>query len=552
MFRIINRTVSSAAQIALAGGLVLAGCGLARAQSGPNAASAVDTATDSAATVTDAAATPALSDAAASSADASPAADTQDSGGIAGPGQTPPASGSKAGQIKKPGQPRAVAGQTTPPAGVNATPGVSTQPLTYHTGDIAARTGSPSTSEKFEEALPRWLRFTGEFRDRVEGYENLNFKPNSSDLYDLYRLHIGMLIQPVAWMRFFIEGSDERVFEKSPAIPPYQDSLEIKKAYVEFGETEGTGFGLRAGRQELYFGNGRLIGNSWWSNVSRSFDGVRGSYEHDGYRVDAFIASVVIARDGVVNHHNQGNNLSGLYGTFKNKLVKNSQFEPYGFWHVQNGAALKTSGLGHLDEWTWGFRFLGLLPANFDYRTEMDVQRGSLGPAHISAWSGHWVFGNTLPVFLKPRPFVEYNYVSGDPNHSNANETQTFDPIYPSTHDKLGLADQIGWRNIRDLRAGLDLRPAKKWATNVSYHDFWLANAHDALYPTRGSVVAKDYTGNSGTHVGEEFDAQVIYKPTLQTQFGAGIGHLMPGRFLDSTTKGLSYTYPYFLIDYVF
>jgi hypothetical protein len=448
--------------------------------------------------------------------------------------------------------PRPEAGPATPPVGIPLTPGVATVPLPYRPGDGSRLTGTPSESEKLNGYLPRWIKFEGELRDRVEGYENLSFKPNNSDLYDLYRLHLGMLLSPVSWVRAYIETSDERVFERSPAIPPYQNTWDIKKAYVEFGDPEGSGFGLRVGRQELYFGNGRFIGNSWWSNVSRSFDAVKGSYENNGYRVDLFIASVVISRDGVIDHHNQGNNLSGAYGTLKNKFIPHSQIEPFTFWHVQQGASMKGGGLGHLDEWTYGVRWLGALPDNFDYRTEMAIQRGTLGPATIKAWTGHWTVGNSLPLLFKPRPFMEYNYASGDPNPKNLYETQTFDPIYPSTHDKLGLADQIGWRNIRDLRAGLDLHPAKKWATNVSYHDFWLANAHDSLYPTRGSVVAKDPAGTDGTHIGEEFDTQVIYKPTVQTQIGAGIGHLMDGKFLKETTKGKDYTIPYFLVDYVF
>ncbi len=454
--------------------------------------------------------------------------------------------------IGEPGQPKAVAGPSKPPGNVPRTAGVTTGPLPYRTGQIEGTTGQASLSEKFNESLPRWLRFTGELRDRVEGYQNLGFKPNSSDLYDLTRVRIGMLIQPVSFIRFFIAGQDTRVFDRNPRIPPYQNTFDINQAYLELGRTETSGFGLRVGRQELFFGNGRLIGNSWWSNVSRSFDAVRGSYQQGAYRVDAFASSVVIARDGVIDHHNQGNNLHGIYGTIKNKLGTNSQFEPYTFWHVQNGATLKTGKQGHLDQWTYGFRLLGELPDHFDYRTEMAIQRGHLGPASIKAWTGHWVLGNTIPVAWAPRPFVEFDYASGDPNSKNTSTTETFDPIYPSTHDKLGLADQIGWRNIKDLRGGLDFHPIRKWDMNVSGHDFWLANAHDSLYPTRGSVVAKDLSGKSGTHVGEEVDFQAIYKPTLQIQLGAGIGHLFAGEFLNKTTKGKDYTLPYFLVDYVF
>ncbi len=466
-----------------------------------------------------------------------------------GPGSS---AGGNAPQIGEPGQPKAVAGPTKPPGDIPRTAGVTTGPLPYRTGQIATATGHPSLSEQFNETLPRWLRFTGEIRDRVEGYQNASFKPNSSDLYDLYRLRVGVLLQPTNWLRLFAATQDTRVFERSPKIPPYQNTWDINQAYVELGRTETSGFGLRAGRQELFFGNGRLIGNSWWSNVSRNFDAVRGSYQHGDYRVDAFASSVVIARDGVIDHHNQGNNLHGIYGTVKNKLGHNSQFEPYTFWHVQNGAALKTGKTGHLDQWTYGFRQLGELPDNFDYRTEMAIQRGHLGAASIKAWTGHWLIGNTIPTVWSPRPFLEFNYASGDPSPKNTATTETFDPIYPSSHDKLGLADQIGWRNIKDLRLGLDAHPTSKWALNLSGHDFWLANAHDSLYPTRGSVVAKDPTGNSGTHIGEEVDFQMIYKPTLQMQFGAGIGHLFAGDFLSKTTKGRDYTLPYFLANYVF
>ena len=454
--------------------------------------------------------------------------------------------------IGEPGQPKAVAGTSKPPGNIPRTAGVTTAGLPYRTGQIASTTGQASLSEKFNESLPQWLRFTGEIRDRVEGYQNLGFKPNSSDLYDLLRMRFGMLLQPASFVRFFISTQDSRDFEKSPHVPPYQNTWDINQAYIELGRTETSGFGLRVGRQELYFGNGRLIGNSWWSNVSRTFDAVRGSYQQGDYRVDAFASSVVIARDGVIDHHNQGNNLHGIYGTIKNKIGAKSQFEPFTFWHVQNGATLKTGKQGHLDQWTYGFRLLGELPDNFDYRTEMAIQRGHLGPADIKAWAGHWVIGNTIPVAWAPRPFVEFNYASGDSNSKNLSTTGTFDSIYPSTHDKDGIADQVGWRNIKDLRLGLDAHPVRKWELNISGHDYWLANAHDALYPTRGSVVAKDLTGNSGTHVGEEFDFQVLYKPSLQIQIGAGIGHLFAGEFLDKTTKGKDYTLPYFIADYVF
>jgi hypothetical protein len=31
--------------------------------------------------------------------------------------------------------------------------------------------------------------------------------------------------------------------------------------------------------------------------------------------------------------------------------------------------------------------------------------------------------------------------------------------LYPTGRDKLGLADQVGWKNIRDLRSLVELPP---------------------------------------------------------------------------------------------
>ena len=430
-------------------------------------------------------------------------------------------------------------------------------PLPLTTGDTGyssnPQSGGPpfaSVSERFNESLPQWLRFSGELRERFEGYSGGGFKPNSTDDYDLHRLRLGILIAPLSWLKFFGQMQDARVWGRSPALPPYQNTWDIRQAYVEIGE-EGTGFALRAGRQDLNFGNGRLIGQSWWTNVSRSFDGFRGSYQRGNIRVDAFATSVVIVRDGVIDHHDWGNNLHGIYGSFRD-LIPDSIFEPYTLWRLQQGFSNANVKPGHLDEHTYGFRWVGRVFRNADYRTEMAIQRGMLGNDQIEAWTGHWVGGYTLSEAAgSPRMFVEYDYASGD-KRAGDRTTQTFDPIYPSTHDKLGLADQFGWRNIQDARLGAEFKFGRKWSMATSFHDFWLANAHDALYPTRGSIVGFSPNGTAGTHVGEELDAQAIYQPTRQTQIGFGYGHIFTAEFLNKATKGKDYNYPYTLFEYVF
>ncbi len=430
---------------------------------------------------------------------------------------------------------------------------ISTVPLSYPklTGIWAQGPHSPSLSEKFNEMLPHWLQFDGEFRERFEGYSGGSFKPHSTNDYDLQRIRLGMEIKPTNWVKFYIQMQDARVFGITPALPPYQNATDIRQAYVQFGSPEGNGFSLQGGRFDMSYGNNRLIGDSWWTNVSRSFDGVRGAYQQGRFRVDMFATSVVIVRNGVIDHHLEGNNLYGVYAT-AHDVIPHATFDVYQFWNLRPSYSVQNLKSGHLDEWTTGFRWVGALPYNLDYRTEMAYQLGTLYVDKIRAWMGHWVLGYSFKdLRVRPRFFVEYDYGSGS-NNVKSGTDGTFDPIYPSTHDKLGLADQIGWKNIKDLRFGQEFRLARKWKLATSVHDFWLANAHDALYPTRGSVVASDPTGKSGTHVGEEMDAQLIYTPTRQTQIGAGYGRIFTGEFLKKTTKGVDYNYPYILMEYVF
>ena len=91
-----------------------------------------------------------------------------------------------------------------------------------------------------------------------------------------------------------------------------QNTMDVRLAYLQLGNLEANGFVLQGGRIDMNYGNNRLVGSSWWTNVSRSYDGVRAIYQQGRLRVDTFATSVVIVRDGVVEHHLQGNNLDGL------------------------------------------------------------------------------------------------------------------------------------------------------------------------------------------------------------------------------------------------
>jgi hypothetical protein len=114
------------------------------------------------------------------------------------------------------------------------------------------------------------------------------------------------------------------------------------------------------------------------------------------------------------------------------------------------------------------------------------------------------------------------------------------------------LADQVGWKNIHHVRGGLELKPTAKLSASTSYHSWWLANTHDALYGVSGAIVAKAADGSAGRHVGQEVDVQATYPLAPQIQIAPGYSHIFPGTFLNRATPGKAYNLGYLMVTYQF
>lgn len=162
------------------------------------------------------------------------------------------------------------------------------------------------------------------------------------------------------------------------------------------------------------------------------------------------------------------------------------------------------------------------------------------------------VVGKTLiNTRFQPRFSVEYNYASGDHNPKDGTHG-TFDQLYPTAHDKYGLADQVGWKNISNARAGVDTKLTKKWGLEERYDAWWLADPHDALYSAASTVIVRNPAGTAGRFVGQEIDSVLAYNFSKYLQVSGGYGHIFPGTFLNHTTPGESYNFPYLSTTQVF
>jgi hypothetical protein len=398
--------------------------------------------------------------------------------------------------------------------------------------------------------LPRWISFAGDERLRLEGFTGGGFQLDNNDLYLLNRLRFSIILRPATWWKIVGQTQDARVWGDSqmPHGPPHQDSWDLRQAYAELGDPDKNPVALRVGRQEISLGGERLIGVSQWQNVGRTFDAARLLLRYRKLSLTALAASVVVLRDGQVGSADAGNNLHGLYGSIAD-WIPNSTLEPYFMWRLQPNIRSELGSPGRLDMKVSGARWLGKVRA-LDYNTSIVIERGNAAADTVNAWAGHWLLAYSFPhVAGSPRLVAEYNYASGDGNPRDG-RVNTFQLLYPTAHDRHGLADQVGWRNIRHLRGTVEMKPRPKWTLTPSYSAFWLANTRDALYNSQGNVVvARVADGSAGRWVGQELDVAAQYSLLRGAQVGAGFAHIFPGTFLKRATPGHAYNYPYLQIS---
>jgi hypothetical protein len=409
----------------------------------------------------------------------------------------------------------------------------------------------PPFPNRANSVMPSWLRVRGEFRERVEGFDNSGFTADRDDAYALSRVRLNATITASKSLSFQANVQDARVANKEvgPTTAPFRGPFDLRTAFADIGDAKAP-IGARLGRQELAFGEQRLLGHLAWVNTGRTWDAARAILRVKSWQADVFGASLVRSLPDEFDKSGNGNRLAGVYASSA-KVIPQAALEPYVFWRRDVNLRSELTTVGNLSQTTMGMRVAGKLPARLDYGVEMVMQRGSLAADSVSAWAGHWQIRESLPGAGAVKLTSEYNFATGDDNPTDGRR-QTFDQLYPTGHDKLGLADQVGWRNVHHLREGFEFSPIKATPISLNYHSWWLAEKTDALYAASGALLARVPGGAADSHVGQELDVQVSRALTPQIQLAAGYAHMFTGAFLEQATPGASYSAPYVMVTYVF
>ena len=443
-------------------------------------------------------------------------------------------------------------------------------------GPLAMSTAPPAPTRKSDSNfLSCWdgklvldleERIRGEVRENNRDFDAAAHDDND-DSWLLNRFRIGLAFKPVSWLKIYGQTQDSReAFSDRANIPGVRgaegdDIFDLRQAYIAVGDLKKFPLLLTVGRQAVSYGDNRLVADSRWGNFGRTFDAVRLRFEEPQYWIEGFAMRPVQIERHEFDASDSEDNFFGGY--FSTDLVPKQTSDFYVFYRDKNDHQPNLDPTNKIDpEGSWNgpaarFATIGARIkskpeafAPWDYTAELayeagDVYATDLNSArfHLSAFALHVAGGYTATQLpWKPRFGLEYDYASGDSDPTDR-DSESFQNLFPSNHDKYGFMDEFSWRNIHDLRFQATARPAKKLELEFDFHAFWLADTHDFWYRSNGISTLRTKTPDgrdvrtigASSFAGEELDLTATYDLAKGVKLQAGYSHFFAGPYLADT-----------------
>lgn len=327
------------------------------------------------------------------------------------------------------------------------------------------------------------------------------------------------------WWNFLVEGrssfsfDDERFSTAAgQGLAERDGPVDLHQAFVFVGNHKEFPVSLKVGRQELVYGDQRLLGHLRWNNNARTFDAAKVRWQNKFFGVDAFTGGLVYNDNKNLNQANSDDVFSGLYFNFPT-LAKNEIVEAYVYQRTvrRQIATDNWSGVsapfrfpGAQDLSTAGLRIRSkpLAYGAWDYGVELMHQFGDraiVAPAATvaaalaaprldqDAWAAVLQGGYTWTEHSwQPRVGVLYSYASGDKSSADTT-SNTFQNLFATTHLHYGYMDLNSLQNLHDLRFVFTAKPRANISLAAEVHFQRLDRTTDFWYNVAG--VPRNFTG---------------------------------------------------------
>lgn len=387
-----------------------------------------------------------------------------------------------------------------------------------------------------------WGALQLQYRARPELRHNADLNNGRSDtlIFGLQRARLGLTLSYAELVDVFVQVQDARMAGAGNSSVAYIGNTDLHQAWVRFN-LPSFDLTVKLGRQQLIYGDQRLIGHLEWSNQGRVFEAAVVRWQHQLGWLDGFAAVFTPWPNGNLL---DATHFFGLYdsATFMEGkviweqyllgLVDTGNAMPAGAVVAPNVNAQMASPGRQVATLGTRLRYKG---NGLDTGLEGAYQLGYASAATTlgqSAFALHADLRYNIDVPLSPFVAIEGNYGSGDSADSTM-VSERFINLFPTNHAHYGYMDLQSWSNAIDgaLTAGLALRQG------VSFRfDYWLharASADDAWLNAGGTVLARPDPTNPTSHddellLGHEFNVSGSWVINPYATLSEGLGLFVP------------------------
>jgi len=352
------------------------------------------------------------------------------------------------------------------------------------------------------------LDLGGQMRWRTE-YDGRDFNNGTAlNEFSLLRTRVNLKVTAIKDAVVYFQIQDSRDLGVNSSRLTNDTNLGVHQGYLKLKNLFAENLSLQLGRFEAPYGRHRLMGNVGWSNVGRSFDGIRMRMQSETYKADIFILKVIErAFDTPPDHKDR--KLYGIYTTFLQDRLD--------LFLLYDWDSRKVGDDYALARYTVGGMFKQELESGLGYIFDAAFQTGNQGAVDLSAFmvAGD-IYYNMDSDLTKVG--VGLDITSGDDPDTD-NKIETFSNLYYTGHKFRGYMDFF----VSDVSAGLmdiilraTAEPVEEWSVDVDLHYFQTMEDH---------VDASDTSATPGTSkaVGPEIDITIRRPIQENLGFQSGI-----------------------------
>ncbi|KUY17509.1 hypothetical protein BAZ12_01150 [Elizabethkingia miricola] len=309
-----------------------------------------------------------------------------------------------------------------------------------------------------------------------------------------------------------------------------EDHLNIQNLFIDVDiiKNQKSSLTLRAGRQEMNYGSGRLISVREGPNLRLYFDGAKLMYKKGNFSSDVFVmADSRVGTGAFDNHSTKKINLWGSYNTFI--FPKSGNLELYYIGIHRDNVAFE-DGLSDENRHTAGARFWRY-GGGFIYNIEAAYQFGRFGKGNISAWTGSVDIGYMFEnIKGKPTINLRNDYISGDSQKGDG-KLQTFNPIYPKG-GYFGFSPQIGPVNLIDIHPYITCNITDNMIAQADVVLNWRYSLQDGIYRPSGSLNLPS-SNSQKRYIGTAFLGSITYNINRFLSSTTGVQYFKTGGFIN-------------------